>query len=200
MSPHSLKTAALRRLPRAHFEGHTVDVAIALLGKLLLRRTPDGLRVGRVVETEAYHGMEDLACHAARGQTPRNRPMFGRAGTAYVYRIYGVWDCLNAVTGPEGFPAAVLIRGLAPVSDFGVRDGAGPGKLCRLLEIDRGLNQTDLVDGEDLWFADDRMPAAQIESGPRIGVDYAGEAAAWPWRFWVRDDPSVSRPPRRRRV
>lgn len=186
------------RLPRDLFEAHTTEVAAALLGKLLVRATPEGPRIGRIVETEAYHGTEDLACHAARGQTPRNAPMFGRAGTAYVYRIYGVWDCLNAVTGPEGFPSAVLIRAVAPVSDFGPRDGAGPGKLCRLLDIGRDLNRVDLVQGEELFFADDgvQFEPEAIATGPRIGVDYAGHAAAWPWRYWVSGAPSVSVKPR----
>lgn len=191
------------RLPRAFFEGHTVDVARALLGKVLVRREPEGLRAGRVVETEAYHGFDDRASHAHKGETPRTAPMFGHPGLAYVYQIYGVWWCLNAVTGSVGFPSAVLVRALAPLApgDFGPRDAAGPGKLCRLLNIDRHLNRTDLVAGDALWFADDgrQVPPDRVASGARVGVDYAGAWAETPWRFWIAGDPSVSRlPPRRK--
>ena len=185
------------RLPRTFYAGHTVDVARALLGKLVVRARGDALVCGRVVETEAYHGPEDQACHAARGLTPRTAPMFGPPGRAYVYQIYGMWTCLNAVTGPEGFPSAVLIRALEPVpaSPFGAREAAGPGKLCRLLEIGRDLSGADLVEGTTLWLADDgtRVPEDQILAGPRIGVDYAGAWVETPWRFWVRGSRSVSR-------
>lgn len=184
------------RLPRSFYEGHTVDVAIALLGKLVVRRRPEGVLAGRIVETEAYHGHEDRASHASRGKTPRTTPMFGHPGHAYVYQIYGMWFCLNAVTGPDGFPSAALIRAVEPLApgDFGPRDGAGPGKLCRLLHVDRALNQHDLVLGDQLWLADDgaRVPPERTGRGPRVGVDYAGEWAATPWRFWVEGSPSVS--------
>ncbi len=184
------------RLPSDVYEGHTVDVARALLGKLVVRARPEGLVMGRIVETEAYHGPEDKACHAARGLTPRTAPMFGAAGRAYVYQIYGMWFCLNAVTGPQGFPSAVLIRALEPVAGgFGVKDAAGPGKLCRALDIGRALNTTDLVGGADLWIADDghRVEPAAVCAGPRIGVDYAEEWALTPWRFWVEGSRSVSK-------
>ncbi len=187
---------SLPRLPRAFYEGHTVDVAQALLGKLVVRAGPEGLRAGRVVETEAYHGPEDKACHAARGLTPRTAPMFGPAGRAYVYQIYGMWFCLNTVTGSEGFPCAVLIRALEPVGGvFGPKDAAGPGKLCRALDIQRGLNTHDLVGGDALWLADDghRVEPERVRCGPRIGVDYAEEWAHTPWRFWVEGSRSVSR-------
>lgn len=184
------------RVPRDLYAGHTVDVAQALLGKLLVRERPEGPLMGRIVETEAYHGPEDKACHAAKGHTPRTAPMFGEAGRAYVYQIYGMWSCVNAVTGPEGFPSAVLIRAIELISsEFGPKDGAGPGKLCRLMGIHRELNRADLVDGPDLWIGDDgfTVPPNQIQAGPRIGVDYAGDWAATPWRFWVAGSRSVSK-------
>ena len=188
------------RLQREFYSGHTVDVAQALLGKVLVRQTEHGPQCGRIVETEAYHGLEDQACHAAKGHTPRTAPMFEAAGRAYVYQIYGMWFCLNAVTGPEGFPSAVLIRAVEPVLDhtFGVKDGAGPGKLCRLMQIARELNRVDLVGGESLWIGDDgvRVPGERVLAGPRIGVDYAGDWAHTPWRFWVAGSRSVSRTPR----
>lgn len=187
------------RLPRTFYERHTLNVARDLLGKLLVRRGRDTFRVGRVVETEAYHGFHDQASHASRGMTPRNAIMFGRPGFAYVYQVYGMWFCLNAVTGKEGFPAAVLVRA---VSLGESRAGAGPGKLCRALDIDKRLCGLDLVKDERLYFADDGVSAKRggVAAGPRIGVDYAGAWAARPWRLWLKDHPDVSRlPPRRRR-
>lgn len=193
----------LARLARAFYERDTVEVARDLLGKLVVRRRRDGtVAAGRIVETEAYHGPEDRASHAFRGLTPRTAPMFGPAGIAYVYQIYGVWFCLNAVTVGEAFPAAVLIRALDLGGDD-PRAGAGPGKLCAALEIDKRLNGEDLVRGEALWLADDgaELPRRAIARGARIGVDYAGAWAARPWRFWVAAHPSVSKlPPRRRRT
>jgi DNA-3-methyladenine glycosylase len=185
------------RLPRAFYERHTLRVARDLLGKLLVRQRGDTIRVGRVVETEAYHGHDDQASHASRGMTPRNAVMFGPPGHAYVYQIYGVWFCLNAVTCRAGFPAAVLIR--AVLLDE-AREGAGPGKLCRALGIDKTLSGVDLVRDDRLSFADDgyRLGRGAIATGPRIGVDYAGAWAQRPWRLWVKDHPEVSRPPSRR--
>ena len=196
------------RLERAFFERHTVTVARQLLGKLVMRRTDDGiLRGGRIVETEAYHGRRDRACHAARGQTKRNTPMFGPAGHAYVYLIYGMWHCLNVVTLAEGFPAAVLVRALAPLPGLpftrtAPREGAGPGKLCRALGVDRTLSGADLITGTSLWLADDgtSVPRGHVVTGPRIGVDYAGTCAERPWRFWLGGHPDVSRLPRRHAV
>jgi len=125
--------------------------------------------------------------------------MFGPAGVAYVYQIYGVWFCLNTVTMRDGFPAAVLIRAI----DLEDREGAGPGKLCRALAIDRHLSGADLIAGEELWIADDgaSVRARDVEAGPRVNVDYAGAWAGRPWRFWVAGHPAVSlrrtRAPRR---
>lgn len=188
------------RLPRAFYERDTSEVARDLLGKLIVRRLREGLLLqARIVETEAYHGPEDKASHAYRGRTPRTAPMFGQAGVAYVYQIYGVWFCLNAVTVGEGFPAAVLIRA-AELPGDDPRAGAGPGKLCASLDIDKRLNTADLVTGADLWFADDGFAPAKLARGTRIGVEYAGRWAARPWRFWIAGHPAVSRlPPRRKR-
>ena len=184
------------RLDRTFYARHTVDVARDLLGKVLVRVGPDGPRLSRIVETEAYHGHEDRASHASRGRTPRTAPMFGPAGLAYVYQIYGMYFCLNAVTGPEGFPSAALIRAVEPIEGaFGPKEGAGPGKLCRLLDIKRELNTTDLVEGQALWIGDDGavVPPEAVLAGPRIGVDYAGDWVHTPWRFWVAVSHSVSR-------
>ena len=159
---------------------------------LLAHRVEGRLRVGRVVETEAYLGPHDLAAHSARGRTPRTEVMFGPPGHAYVYLIYGVHHCMNVVTEPEGKAAAVLIRALEPVRDI---EGStkGPGLLCRALGIDRSHSGQDLL-GDDLFVAgpDVRAPF-EIVARPRIGVAYAGEWAAKPLRFYVAGNSFISR-------
>ena len=172
-----------------------LDVARDLLGTLLVHELPDGPRVGRVVETEAYVGPDDGGSHARRGNTKRTWPMFGPPGRAYVYLIYGMHHCLNVVTEVEGYPAAVLIRALEAVEGL-PGPGSGPGRLCRLMAIDRRHNARDLT-GPPLYFlpAEARIAEGQIAQGSRIGIDYAGDWAAKPWRFWVADSPAVSRRP-----
>ena len=186
-----------RPLPRAFFARPTVEVARDLLG-CRLHRVVDGVaRVARVVETEAYCGVEDLACHASKGLTARTAPMFGPAGHAYVYFVYGMHHCLNAVT-EGGRGAAVLVRALEPLS--GIPEGcktSGPGLLTKAMSVDRTLDAHDLTRGETLWLEAGEGPAGAVETGPRIGVDYAGEWAGRPWRFWLADSPWVSARPRR---
>ncbi len=188
-------------LPRAFYERPTLDVAQELLGHLLVRRLGDRTLCGAIVETEAYVGPEDLASHASRGLTERTRVMFGPAGHAYVYLIYGMHSCLNIVTEAEGYPAAVLIRALEPA---GALDGPtnGPGRLCRTLRIDRSLNGMDLTTAGPLFIATTRyLEPASVATSTRVGVDYAGAWAARPWRFSIPGNPFVSRPhtPRRQR-
>ena len=156
---------------------------------------------GRIVEVEAYDGPRDRACHASKGRTARTDPMFGEAGHAYVYLIYGMYSCLNVVTGPVGYPAAVLIRALEPIEGFDGPEGdrrdeaSGPGRLCRALRITRALNRTDLCLAGRLFIeAGETVGRGRILRGPRIGVDYAGSWAAKPWRFGVRGSPALSRP------
>lgn len=182
-------------LPRAFYERDAEEVARAMLGTLLVRRAGALEAVGRIVETEAYLGPHDLASHSARGRTPRNAVMFGPAGFAYVYLIYGLHHCLNAVTGPDGFAAAVLIRALEPISGIAGRTD-GPGRLCKSLPIDRTQNGRDLTGPGPLFLApgDGPIPAAQVESRPRVGVAYAGEWADRPLRFSIRGHPNVSHP------
>lgn len=164
----------------------------------LVHEDSTGRRVGRIVETEAYQGPEDLAAHSARGRTPRTEVMFGPPGHAYVYFIYGFWYCLNVVTRAEGIPHAVLLRAVEPVSGIADRT-CGPGLLCRAMRIDRALNGEDLL-GERLWVErPESFSRARIARTPRIGVDYAGEWARRPWRFFDRDSPWVSTVPERRR-
>jgi DNA-3-methyladenine glycosylase len=177
------------RLERAFYARDTRVVARELLGKLLVR----GRRRARIVETEAYHGLDDAASHGHGGPTPRSAIMFGPAGFAYVYLIYGMWSCLNVVTGDVGVPSAVLIRAAALAGGGDPREAAGPGKLCRALGIDRALNGADLVAGDALWIADDGAAAGAVRRGPRVGVPYAGEWAARPWRYWIAGHPAVSK-------
>jgi len=180
------------KLSRSFYARETLTVARELIGMHLVHRGPAGLQVGRIVETEAYKGPNDLAAHSARGRrTARTEVMFGPPGHAYVYLIYGFWNCLNVVTADHGVPHAVLLRGLEPVAAID-QTTHGPGLLCRALHIDRALNGTDLTLSQ-LWIerpADYRKP--RIERATRIGVDYAGAWAAKPWRFFDRDSPYVS--------
>jgi DNA-3-methyladenine glycosylase len=144
---------------------------------------------GRLVEVEAYLGPEDLAAHSARGLTPRTATMYGPPGHAYVYLIYGIWNCLNFVTRPAGEPQAVLVRALEPGPGFG--RGSGPGLLCRSLEIDRGLNGAPLAP-PDLYLVDDGFRPDRVLQAPRVGVDYAGPWKDHAWRFCL-DSPYLSR-------
>ena len=171
-------------LPRTYFSRPTVTVARSLIGKYLVRAIGGRILAGKIVEVEAYVGSQDKACHASKGRTQRTEVMFGQAGVAYVYLIYGMYHCLNVVTEREKFPSAVLIRAIE--IDGELIDG--PGRLCRALEIDRGLNRADLTEGESLWFEDRGVVLRRGELGAhaRIGVDYAGAWAKKLWRFRLR--------------
>lgn len=180
-----------RRPTRDFYAQDTLVVAQALIGMHLLHRVDNQLRIGRIVETEAYQGPEDLAAHSARGLTPRNTAMFGEPGHAYVYLIYGMWHCMNVVTRPAGVPHAVLIRGIEPVAGIDNKTH-GPGLLCRAMHIDRSQNGLDLR-GDRLWIeSQTNSRPSNIISAPRIGVDYAAEWAALPWRFYDAESAYVS--------
>jgi DNA-3-methyladenine glycosylase len=175
----------------------TVKVARALLGKKLVRHLNGVELSGMIVETEAYCGQEDSACHAHRGQTPRNTVMFGRPGHAYVYFTYGMHYLLNLVTEKEGNPCAVLIRAVFPLGGIeemearrkkkGAQLTNGPAKLCQAFAIDKFLNGRDLTCGKELWVEDyQTIPAKKITATPRIGIDYAKkEHREALWRFLV---------------
>jgi DNA-3-methyladenine glycosylase len=179
------------KLSRTFYARETLLVARDLLGMHLVHAGPEGEQVGRIVETEAYKGPHDLAAHSSRGRTKRTEVMFGPPGHAYVYLIYGFWNCLNVVTAADGTPHAVLLRGLEPVKGI-TATTHGPGLLCRALHIDRGLNGTDLL-GDTLWLEKPaRYRPPKVARATRIGVDYAGDWARKPWRFIDRDSPYVS--------
>jgi len=184
-----LRAAHLRR---DFYAQRTLAVARQLIGMHLVHRDGRHLRVGRIVETEAYQGPHDLVAHSARGRrTARTEVMFGAPGHAYVYLIYGMWDCLNIVTGAEGTPHAVLLRALEPVAGIDDRT-SGPGLLCRAMRIDRRLNGADLC-GTRLWIERPAtMRTPRIASGPRIGVAYAMEWALKRWRFFDAESGFVS--------
>jgi DNA-3-methyladenine glycosylase len=193
-----------RKLPRSFYSRSTLQVAQDLIGKVLVRDFEGLLLSGKIVETEAYVGPHDLACHASKGHTPRTSIMFGPAGYAYVYMIYGFYFCLNVVTERKGYPAAVLIRGVEPLESLDFmrklrnnpeRDtniASGPGKLCRAMSIDKRLNGEDLL-GRTLWIEDRKLDSGPILSSPRVGVDYAGEYKDKPWRFFLANNPHVSK-------
>ena len=203
-------------LCREFYAGDTVAIARSLLGCYLVRRYEGQLLVCRIVETEAYVGAMDKAAHSyGYHKTARNATMFGPPGHAYIYLIYGMHCCLNFVTEPEGEPSAVLLRGLSPVAGIDglcrLRYGRapreltayqrknflnGPGKCCQALGLDRRLNGLDLTTGGQLFLCTalsdaglpDEPPCTEpIHTGKRIGIDYAQEAADFPWRFWIDD-------------
>jgi DNA-3-methyladenine glycosylase len=171
--------AKVRPLSHDFFDRPADRVARELLGCRLAVKGPDG-RVSRhvVFEVEAYLGAHDLACHGARGMTPRNAVMFGPAGVWYVYLCYGMHWMLNVVTGGEGVPAAVLIRGVGP--------HVGPGRLTRSLGIDKAFDGRPAARSTGLWLEPGRpVPPRLVARTPRIGVGYAGAWAAKPLRFVV---------------
>ncbi len=177
----------MKSLERDFFTRSTLRVAKDLLGSHLVRPTPGGLIIGEINEVEAYIGQEDPACHAAKGLTPRNQIMFQIGGHAYVYFIYGMYECFNIVTENEGFPAAVLIRSVIPVQGqhlikqnrpLGTVDG--PGKLCQGFDISRKLNGQDLTQSEQLFLTSGRK-ITDCKTSPRIGIKQGQELM---WRLF----------------
>lgn len=192
-------------LPRAFFDRPVLEVAPDLLGRTLVRRSPEGVMELRLTEVEAYAGAIDPGSHAFRGRTARNAVMFGPPGHAYVYFTYGMWHCLNLVCGPEGKASGVLLRAgeilkgveqARPRRRSARRDhelAKGPARLATALDIALSLNGTDTCDGPDspLAVLTGTPPRARnIRSGPRTGV--GGDGAPHPWRFWIDEDPTVS--------
>ena len=182
-------------------------IARDLLGKILVTRFDGQLTAGRIVETEAYMGPIDRASHAWNNRrTARTEVMFSAGGVAYIYLCYGIHHMMNVVTGPAGHPHAVLIRALEPVEGLSVMAGrralavdhprmtVGPGALARAMGLHVHWSGTSLTHRESpLWIEDaDPIPINLVCAGPRIGVDYAGEAATWPWRFFIRNSAWVS--------
>jgi DNA-3-methyladenine glycosylase len=185
-------------LKRDFYARPTVEVARALLGKVLAH----GPAAGIIVETEAYLGGDDLAAHSARGVTPRTRVIFGPPGHAYVYFIYGMYECLNLVTEPDGRPGAVLIRALEPAAGLDLmwrrRPAArkledlasGPGKLTLALAVTRAQDGVDVTRGTLVVRQSVERRAIEIQAGPRVGIT---QCADWPLRFIIKGNRFVSR-------
>ncbi len=182
----------MRKLPRTFYDRDTIAVARDMLGKYLVHKTRGVERVGRIVEVEAYLGPHDLAAHSARGLTERTKVMFGPPGHAYVYMIYGMYFCVNVVTEREGHASAVLLRAVEPVKNIAGRT-QGPGLLCRAMRIDRRLNGCDLTGKSFYLAAPAENQPLRIVKRPRVGVDYAGHWARRHLRFYIKDNPFVSK-------
>ena len=201
-SPSPIAWARLRAessiLPREFYARSPVDVARDLLGKVLSHGSSSGV----IVETEAYLGEDDLAAHSSRGVTPRTKLIFGPPGHAYVYFIYGMYECLNLVTEPSGKAGCVLIRSLEPLTGIAqmqsrrpaaktMRDlASGPGKLTLALDITRRHNGIDVTRGSLTVRSWPDAPSIDIGVSPRIGITHCAD---WPLRFFARGNPYVSR-------
>jgi DNA-3-methyladenine glycosylase len=171
--PRAVRSRKLRKLRHSFFERPALELARDLIGTILVRRFRGREYRARICETEAYVGAHDLACHASRGRTRRTEVMFGPAGHAYVYFIYGMYDMLNIVASHVDDPQAVLIRGAIPLGGWHA-DLSGPGKLTRAMRITRAQNGIDLT-GESLFLFGDHACRPQIITTKRIGIDYARE-------------------------
>lgn len=195
------------KLPREFYtRANVLTIARELLGKLLVVPASDGTRVsGMIVETEAYCGPADKASHAYGGRrTKRTETMYLGGGTAYVFFVYGMYSQFNIVTNSAEIPHAVLIRAVQPVQGIEIMRSRrhslpdkkltnGPGKSCIALGIDRQLDRADLL-GDRVWLEDyEQVSISRTAKGPRVGIDYADDWIEKPWRFWIRDNPFVSR-------
>jgi DNA-3-methyladenine glycosylase len=192
-------------LPREFYDRDPALVSRELLGAVLECRSREGVASGRIVETEAYMGPHDPACHAVAGNTARTRSLFEEPGTSYVYLIYGMYWCFNAVTREKGFGSAVLVRALEPIAGEELMEKRrpraksrheltnGPGKLCLALGIDAGHDGLSLDEPPLRIIAGESVPDRQVIVSPRIGIT---KAADWPLRFFIAGNPFVSKTPR----
>ena len=178
-------------LPRAFYARPADELARALLGQVLCVEQDGGRALARIVETEAYLGAEDLACHASRGLTPRTKTLFGPPGTAYVYLVYGLHHLFNVVALAEGEPHAVLVRAVEPLSELPKRTD-GPGRLTRALGIDLRHNGIELSGPPVCILPGEAPPEVGVDR--RIGVEYAGTWADAPLRFTDATSSHLSRP------
>ena len=209
----------LKRLKKKFFHKKTLELAPNLLGKYLVRKEDEAILIGKITETEAYYGPNDLASHASRGRTKRTEIMFKEPGLAYIYLIYGMYYCFNISAEKKDFPAAVLIRAIEPVA--GIQQMAknrqikinrqqlstlnfklltsianGPGKLCQAFKIDKTLNAENLITSPKLYLAEnsqEKIKPSQIVKTKRIGIDYAGKYKNKLWRFYLKNSPFISK-------
>jgi DNA-3-methyladenine glycosylase len=193
------QTLGLEEFPRSFFWLDTAQVARKVIGSWLARRYQDQWYGARIVETEAYLGSPDAAAHSWRGRrTPRVEPMYQDGGHLYVFFVYGMHYCANLVTQPAGIAEAVLLRAAEGPEGSPVKLLSGPGRLCAALGITAASSGLDLLSGGDLRVFRGRAQKPNIGVSKRIGVDYAGEAADWPLRFFDRNSAGVSGPARLR--
>jgi DNA-3-methyladenine glycosylase len=176
-------------LEKSFYNDYTPKVARKLLGCYLIREIGDKVYKGVITETEGYRGFHDLASHASCGKTKRNEVMFESPGRVYVYLVYGMHWMLNVVTEEEGYPAAVLIRGLTLMDKEGkfFKQLDGPGKLTREIKIEKSLNGQDVTVGDKLWIEEKSFfKNKKIIRNPRVGVDYARHCRHWKWNFKLK--------------
>ncbi len=166
-----------KRIKSGFFQRDVLEVCPDILGKILVRKLDDGTELRKMItEVEAYRGEEDLGCHASKGKTERNKIMYEEGGFVYVYLIYGMYWMLNFVTAVKGEPHALLIRGLEDID--------GPGKVGKVLKLDKSFYGEDLETSKRLWVeGNPKIKCVKYETSPRIGIDYANEWARKPWRF-----------------
>lgn len=176
IQPNELNMLKFPRLQRSFFNRHPVEAAQDLLGKMMVFKNFEGI----VIETEAYRGIDDEACHAFKGLTPRTKVMFGPPGHAYVYMIYGIHHCLNIITEPEGCPGGILIRGMQLIKPMHLVLN-GPGKLCKHLNINRTYNGVDVITDDQFYFLD-TPNLNKIFTSKRIGITKNAEVL---WRFYI---------------
>ena len=174
-------------LGRKFYQKNTLRVAQDLLGCFLVRKISRKIIRAKITETEAYIGEDDLASHASKGRTKRTEIMYGQAGQAYIYMVYGMYFCLNVVTEKKNFPAAVLIRSVE-IEGIDYKKTNGPGKLCKVLKINKELNDWDLTKGEKIWIEPAQNSAKRnFKAGRRIGIDYAKHCRHYLWRFYINN-------------
>lgn len=182
----------MQKLSRTFYNRDTLEVARDLLGKYLVHKQNNIEYIAKIVEVEAYIGTHDLASHSSRGLTSRNQPMFGPPGYAYIYLIYGIHHCFNVVTEKRGSGSAVLIRAVEPLKNI-VKRTCGPGLLTKAMHIDKSFNGHDLA-SDDLYIAETNSGDSFIVvERPRIGVGYAQSWAKALFRFYIKDNPFVSK-------
>ena len=190
-------------IDRDFFRRDTLTAARELIGCVLVRSAPWGEARGIIVETEAYLGRKDAAAHSYKGKTERVRILYGEKGMAYIYLIYGMYNCLNISSGESPEPECILIRALEPLPPTEAMERrrksakpknlcSGPGKLCMALDIDRGLYGADMCSAESPLYIEYAEPL-ETEASPRIGVDYAGKDALLPYRFTAKGSKFLSK-------
>lgn len=195
----------MNKLSHSFFQRPTLAVARGLLGKYLVVKRGDTVVSGKIVETEAYVGEDDLACHASKGRTSRTETLYAEAGTLYVYLVYGMYHCVNIITESKGFPSAVLIRAVKPTEGVRIMErrrktkraaalASGPGKVCEAFGVTKRMNGKTVF-GDMLWIEDrgERVRKSDIAAAPRVGVDYAGACKDYPWRFYIKNSAYISR-------